>query len=152
GSYASNVELAVSRPHVPVFPAETPPTEVETPNVATIDELATFLGIDPRLTMKAVLVVPEDERGGLVLVLVRGDPRVHELKLTRALGVTYRPAQPDEIRAAFGADPGSIGAVGVRDGALREILCDPVLEHGSYVAGANRTGWHLTGVQYGRDF
>jgi len=152
GSYAANVEKAVSVAHVPEFGPEAPPEEVETPGVATIAALAEHLGIDERTTMKAVLVVPEDERGGLVLALVRGDHRVHDLKLTRALGGPFRPATPEEIREAFGADPGSIGAVGIREGAVREILADEVLRDGAYVAGANRTGWHLRHVRLGRDF
>jgi prolyl-tRNA synthetase len=152
GDYAANVELAVSVPERPSFPPSQAPAEVETPGVGTIEALAAYLGIDARTTMKAVLVVPEDERGGVVLALVRGDHRVHELKLTKALGTTFRPATPEEIRSTFGADPGSIGAVGVPDGALREIVVDEVLTDGAYVAGANRTGWHLRGVEHGRDF
>ena len=152
GDYAGNVEVATSVATHPEFPPSQAPEEVETPGAATIEALAAYLGVDARTTMKAVLVVPEDERGGIVLALVRGDHRVHDLKLSKVLDARFRPAQPDEIRAAFGADPGSIGAVGVRPGALREVIADSVLEHGAYVAGANRTGWHLRGVELGRDF
>ena len=150
--YAANVELATSITSQPDFPSEASPEDVETPNVHTIDELAAFLGIDPRLTMKAVLVVPEDERGGVVMAVVRGDHRVHDLKLRALLGATFRPATAEEIRAAFDAEPGSIGARGVREGALRDLIVDPVLTEGGYVTGANRTGWHTTGVRFGRDF
>jgi len=136
--YAANVEMAVSEPARPDFPAEAPIEEVATPGVTTIQALVEHLGIDERLTMKSVMVVPEDERGGVVLALVRGDHRLHELKLAKALGAKHRPAQPDEIRAVFGADPGSIGAVGVPAGRLREIVIDPIVTEGSYVVGANR--------------
>ncbi len=152
GSYSANVELAVSRATLPDFGPSEPIHEIETPGITTIDQLAEFVGRDPRLTMKAVIVVPEDEQGGVVLALVRGDHRVHDLKLTRAIGGPFRPATPEEIRDVFGAEPGSIGAVGVREGALRDLFVDPVLEHGGYLAGANRTGWHLHGVECGRDF
>ncbi len=152
GSYSANVDLAVSRAALPDFGPSEPIHEIETPGITTIDQLAEFVGRDPRLTMKAVIVVPEDEQGGVVLALVRGDHRVHGLKLTRAIGGPFRPATPEEIRNVFGAEPGSIGAVGVREGALRDLIVDPVLEHGGYLAGANRTGWHLHGVEYGRDF
>ncbi len=152
GSYSANVELAVSRATLPDFGPSEPTREIETPGITTIDQLAAFVGRDPRLTMKAVIVVPEDEQGGVVLALVRGDHRVHDLKLTHAIGGPFRPATPEEIRDVFGAEPGSIGAVGVREGALRDLIVDPVLEHGGYLAGANRTGWHLHGVEYGRDF
>ena len=59
-----------------------------------------------------------------------------------------RPAQPDEIRETFGADGGSIGPVGTKV----EIVADETLREGQYVAGANRNGWHLRGVQAGRDY
>ncbi len=152
GSYSANVELAVSRATLPDFGPSEPTHEIETPGITTIDQLAAFVGRDPRLTMKAVIVVPDDAQGGVVLALVRGDHRVHDLKLTRAIGGPFRPATPEEIRNVFGAEPGSIGAVGVREGALRDLIVDPILEHGAYLAGANRTGWHLHGVEYGRDF
>ena len=145
------IDTAVSIAHDPEFPASCDPYEIETPGVTTIEQLSEFVGRDPRLTMKAVIVVPEDEQGGVVLVLVRGDHRAHDLKLARALGASFRPATPEEIRETFGAEPGSIGAVGV-EGKVREVLVDPVLERGAYLTGANRTGWHLHGVEYGRDF
>jgi prolyl-tRNA synthetase len=60
----------------------------------------------------------------------------------------YRPATDDEIRAAFGAGGGSLGPVGVG----LEIVADEALRDGQFVAGANRDGWHLLGVQAGRDY
>ncbi len=86
--------------------------------------------------------------GKVVLGLIRGDHRLHELKLARALGSEFRPAHPDEIRAAFGADGGSLGPVGVEI----EIVADVSLREGQFVAGANRNGWHMLGVEHGRDF
>ncbi len=150
--YAANVEMAVSVARPVSVAADQPLTEIATPDVTTIAALATLLGVDEGATMKSVIVVPEDERGGVVLALVRGDHRLHELKLQKALGSTFRPAHPDEIRAAFGAEPGSIGAVNLRGGAVREVLIDPSITDGGYVAGANRTGYHLVGAQHGRDF
>jgi prolyl-tRNA synthetase len=152
GSYSANVELAVSRASVPDFGPSAPISEIETPGITTIEQLSEFVGRDPRLTMKSVIVVPEDDKGGIVLALVRGDHRVHDLKLTRAIGAPFRPATPEEIREVFDAEPGSIGAVGVKEGALRDVIVDPVLETGGYLSGANRTGWHLHNVEFGRDF
>jgi len=86
--------------------------------------------------------------GTVVLALVRGDDRLDEAKLLAALGVEARPATEEEIRTAFGADPGSLGPVGF-DG---EVIADEVLREGQYVAGANKTGFHLRGVEHGRDF
>ena len=109
--YAANVEKARSRISQPEFPPDAPPEEVATPGVETIDALAEFLGIDPRATAKAMPVVAAD--GTVVLALVRGDRRLHDIKLRKALGQDHRPATAEEIEEAFGAKPGSIGPVGV---------------------------------------
>jgi prolyl-tRNA synthetase len=146
--YAANVEMATARIARAPSPPSAPVAEVETPNVGTIDELAQFLAIDPRTTSKAMPVVAAD--GQVWLALVRGDRRLHELKLSKVLRQTTRPATPEEIEAAFGAKPGSIGPVGVR--GIGGIVADELLREGSWVTGANRTGWHLTGVEAGRDF
>jgi prolyl-tRNA synthetase len=119
---------------------------VETPGVTTIEALAEFLGVDAAATSKAMPVVTMD--GRLVLGLIRGDDRLEEAKLATALRSDFRPATDDEIRAAFGAEGGSLGPVGFAG----EVVADETLREGQYVAGANRTGWHLRGVEHGRDF
>jgi prolyl-tRNA synthetase len=86
--------------------------------------------------------------GSVVLALVRGDDRLEEAKLLAALGADARPSTEDEIRAAFGADPGSLGPVGFAG----DVIADELLRDGQFVAGANRTGRHLRGVEHGRDF
>ncbi len=143
--YKANVQVATSTPSRPEFAPVDAPEEVETPGVGTIDALADFLGIDPRTTAKAMPVVAG---GKVVLALVRGDHRLNEFKLTQALQTEFRPAHAEEIRDAFDADGGSIGPVGV----AVEVIADEALRTGSYVVGANRTGWHLRGVESGRDF
>ncbi len=75
----------------------------------------------------------------VVLALVRGDDRLEEAKLAAALGTAVRPATEEEIRSAFGADPGSIGPIGFAG----DVVADETLREGQFVAGANRTGWHL---------
>ena len=92
--------------------------------------------------------MPVVVEGKVVLGLVRGDDRLDEGKMTEALGGAFRPATEDEIRETFGADPGSIGPVGVSV----EVVADEALREGQFVAGANETGHHLRGVQAGRDF
>jgi prolyl-tRNA synthetase len=145
--YAANVELARSRPRPPEFPPKLDaPGQVHTPGVTTIDALAELLGIDPAATAKAMPVVTDS--GEQVLGLVRGDHRLHELKMQKALRSEFRPALPEEIRATYGADPGSIGPVGV---PVR-VVADEALRDGQFVGGANRTGWHLRGLEAGRDF
>jgi len=144
--YAANEEVARGRPRAPELPpALDAPQEVATPGVTTIEALAELLGIDPAATAKAMPIVAD---GKVVLALVRGDDRLHEMKTERALGQTYRPATPEEIRATFGADPGSIGPVGVDV----RVIADETLREGQFVGGANRTGWHLRGVEAGRDY
>jgi len=146
GDYASDLEIARGVPRPAEFPAEIgKPEEVETPNVTTIGGLAEFLGVDPGATSKAMPVVTD---GRVVLALVRGDDRLNEEKITAAVGAAVRPATEEEIREAFGADPGSIGPVG----ASVEVIADPSLEHGQFVVGANRTGFHLRGAAAGRDY
>jgi prolyl-tRNA synthetase len=147
GDYAADLEIARGVPRAPEFPERLDaPREVETPGVTTIEALAELLAVDPAATSKAMPVV--NGEGTLVLGLVRGDDRLDEAKLAAVLGSSVRPATDDEIRSAFGADPGSIGPVGFSG----EILADETLRDGQFVTGANRTGRHLRGVEDGRDF
>jgi prolyl-tRNA synthetase len=147
GDYAADLEAAHGIPRAPEFPERLDaPAEVETPGVTTIDGLAELLGVDAAATSKAMPVVKED--GTLVLALVRGDDRLDEAKTAAAFGSVVRPATENEIREAFDADPGSIGPVGFAG----EILADETLRDGQFVAGANRTGRHLRGVEHGRDY
>lgn len=147
GAYAANVELAVSVAQEPDF-GDTPaaPEPFDTPGIGTIDELAAFTGLSPRLLAKSVVLVTEDDRP--VLALVRGEHALHEKKLAHIVG-RHRPAQPDEIREWFGASPGSLGPVGTE--GIR-IVADTTIATGHYVTGANRDGVHLRGVVLGRDF
>jgi prolyl-tRNA synthetase len=147
GDYAADGEIARAIPRAPEFPERLErPEEVDTPGVTTIEGLADFLGIDPAATSKAMPVVRPD--GSLVLALVRGDDRLSETKLYDALPGESRPATDDEIRTAFGASGGSLGPVGFSG----EIVADETLRDGQFVAGANRDGRHLRGVEAGRDY
>jgi prolyl-tRNA synthetase len=147
GDFAADLEVARAVPRAPELPPRLEaPEEVETPGVTTIEALADFLGVDPAATSKAMPVTKDD--GTVVLALVRGDDQLELMKLVSALGADVRPSTEDEIRQAFGADPGSIGPVGF-DG---EIVADETLREGQFVTGANRTGRHLRGVEHGRDF
>jgi len=147
GDYAADLEIARTQPRAPEFPPSLDkPEQIETPGISTIDALATSLGIDPAATSKAMPMVKDD--GTAVLALVRGDDQLEVFKLITALGADVRPATPAEIHSAFGADPGSIGPIGFGG----EIVADETLRDGQFVAGANRTGWHLRGVEAGRDY
>ena len=147
GDYAADLEIAQGIPRAPDFPPLLDaPEEVETPGVATIEALAELLSVDQAATSKAMPHTKND--GTVVLALVRGDDRLEEAKLLEAVGAEVRPSTEDEIRAAFGADPGSLGPVGFNG----EVIADETLRGGQFVAGANRTGRHLKGVEHGRDF
>jgi prolyl-tRNA synthetase len=146
GDYAADLEIASGVPPAADFPDELDaPEEVETPGQRTIESVSEFLGVDPRATAKAMPVVVGDK---LVLALVRGDDRLNEMKLLAELRDNFRPAEAEEIRAAFGASGGSIGPVG----AKVEVIADDALREGQYVVGANRDDVHLRGVRAGRDF
>jgi prolyl-tRNA synthetase len=147
GDYAADLEIARAVPRAPEFPdAFEAPTEVETPDTRTCEALAELLSIDLAATSKAMPVVRDD--GTLVLALLRGDDRLEEAKLQAALGADFRPATDEEIVAAFGAEGGSLGPVGFSG----PVVADETLREGQFVTGANRTGWHLRGVEAGRDY
>jgi prolyl-tRNA synthetase len=146
GDYFADVEAARGIPRPPDFPpALAAPEELATPGIATIEALAELLGIDSAATSKAMPVMVGDR---LVLGLIRGDDRLSEEKLTTVLGAAYRPANDEEILNAFGAGGGSLGPVGVDV----EVIADETLRTGQFVTGANRDGWHLRGVEAGRDY
>jgi prolyl-tRNA synthetase len=147
GDFAADLEVARGVPRAPVFPETLVSTEeVETPGVKTCEALADFLAIDVAATSKAMPVTTDD--GTVVLALLRGDDRIEPAKLESALGQPSRPATDEEIQAAFGASGGSLGPVGFKG----EVVADEALREGQFVSGANRDGWHLRGVQAGRDF
>jgi prolyl-tRNA synthetase len=147
GDFAADIEVATTTPRAAVFPEQlAAPEEVETPGVTTIEGVADFLGVDAAATSKAMPHVTQD--GTAVLALVRGDDRLEEAKLAAALGEPVWPADDEQIRAAFGASGGSLGPVGFAG----RIVADLALREGQFVAGANRDGWHLRGVEAGRDY
>ena len=144
--YAANVEVASAAAQPVELPApDDAPVEVHTPGATTIAAVAGQLGVAAGATLKAFPVVGEQR--GLVLVLVRGDHRVNELKLATALGSPWRPASAEEIAERIGP-PGFVGPVGAQVG----VLLDEGVADGPYVVGANRAEYHLRGVVPGRDF
>jgi prolyl-tRNA synthetase len=147
GDYAADAEIARGVPRAPEFPpALDRPEDVETPGVTTCEALAGFLGVDLAATSKAMPVTTDD--GDVVLALVRGDDRLSESKLLAALAEGSRPSTDEEIRAAFGASGGSLGPVGFSG----RVIADETLRKGQFVTGANRDGFHLRGVEAGRDY
>ncbi len=147
GDFAADLEIARTVPRPPRSPERLPaPEEVETPGVTTCEALAEYLAIDVAATSKAMPHAKHD--GTVVLALVRGDDRLETAKLAAAFGEPLWPATDEQIRAAFGASGGSLGPVGF-DG---EVIADLTLQDGQFVAGANHDGFHLRGVEAGRDY
>jgi len=146
--YAANVEVASAEPQPVDLPAPLPaPESVHTPGATTVGAVAALLDTLPGGLLKAFPIVIEDDRG-FVLVVVRGDHRVNEIKLGNALGAPWRPAGDAEIADRLGP-PGFIGPVGTD---VQVMLDDGVDSEGGYVAGANEADHHLRGVKPGRDF
>jgi prolyl-tRNA synthetase len=144
--YAANVEVASADPQPVQLPAPlSAPEEVHTPGLTTVEEVAGNLGVPAGALLKAYPVIVDGR--GLVLVVVRGDHRVNEIKLRNALGAPCRPAGPDEFARKIGP-AGFIGPVG----ANAPVLLDEAVTEGGYVTGANRPDFHLRGVEPGRDF
>jgi prolyl-tRNA synthetase len=149
--YAANLEKAVSRPAplgAPDPEGDLEPEEIHTPGAKTIEEVSAFLKLPQTSQMKSLVLIAD---GKPYLVLVRGDHQLSETKFQTVTGcVEFRPAQPEEIRDLFGADPGSLGPVGVKN--LR-LLADNVLQgRKNMICGANRNDYHLKNVTPGEDF
>jgi prolyl-tRNA synthetase len=145
--YAANVDVASAEPQAVALPeAEPAPRRVHTPGATTIDAVAGQMGVPAGALLKAFPIVTEGR--GLLMVVVRGDHRVNETKLTNTLGEKFRPAREDEIADRIGP-PGFIGPVGAQVPVLLDGAVHPA---GGWVAGANEPDHHLAGVQPGRDF
>ncbi|MFQ5656279.1 MAG: proline--tRNA ligase [Candidatus Methylomirabilales bacterium] len=142
--YAANIELASSRSPAPPFPEWSSPDEIATPGARSIEEVSSFLKIDPRLTLKSLMIVTPE---GPVLCLLRGDQQLHEKKVQRLIG-PVRPAHRDEVKEIAGVEAGFLGPLGLE----LSLLADEALAEGVYVAGANREGYHVRGVVPGKHF
>ena len=143
--FAANVEVASAQAQAVSLPdAIGAIEEIDTPGLTTIEEVSGLLGLPAGALLKSFPVISDEK---LVLVIVRGDHRVNEIKLTNALGAPFRGARPEEIEEGLGP----VGFVGPVGSDVR-ILLDEAVEAGEYVTGANRPDKHLRGVAPGRDF
>ncbi|MDP8968748.1 MAG: proline--tRNA ligase [Actinomycetota bacterium] len=146
--YAANVEVASADPQRVDLPSPLPePERVHTPGATTVEAVARLLEVPRGALLKSLPVVIADDRG-FVVVVVRGDHRLNEIKLTNALGAPWRTAREDEISQRLGP-PGFVGPVGAPVAVLLDAGVDA---EGGYVAGANEADHHLRGVKPGRDF
>src|SRR6202453_2009570 len=150
--YAANIEAAVSvvaavDPALDAAVALAAPERFDTPGVRTIEDLATGYDAPGDRQLKTLIYVLD---GAVTLVLLRGDHALEEQKLIDATGArAVRPADAEEIFAALGAHPGSLGSVGVAD---LPIIADLALrDRSGMVTGANTDNVHLRGVDVARD-
>jgi len=154
GDYAANIEKAEA-----VAPAGDRPApsedmkEIATPEQRTIEALARFLKVDASTTLKTLLVkAEEDENGnsGLVALVLRGDHSLNEIKAEKLSGVAepLTMATDEEIEQLIGCKAGSIGPVNLPV----PVIVDRSAAHlADFVCGANKEGYHLTGVNWERD-
>lgn len=152
--YAANVEAAeTSTARAPdAAPAGTP-AKVSTPTQRTIEEVAGFLGVEKRGTLKALLYTVKDgpRAKQTVMVVLRGDHELNEFALARTLKATeVFLASDEDVERETKAKVGFAGPVGF-DAARVFVDPDAVAVAGG-VAGANETGFHLKDVWYGRDY
>ncbi|NOX59751.1 MAG: proline--tRNA ligase [Planctomycetes bacterium] len=149
GSYAANVERAVMAPLEKTASQEQSTlAEVHTPGKATIDEVSALLKCSPADMIKTIIYEAD---GSPVVALVRGDHEVNEAKLRKHLdAVSLELASPETIQKLTGANVGFAGPVGLND--VRIIADQAVSTMQNAVTGANKTDYHYTGVNSGRDF
>jgi prolyl-tRNA synthetase len=144
--YAANVEIASAEPQPVELPAPLDaPEEVDTPGLTKVEEVADSLGLPHGGFIKTLPIVVEGR--GMVLVLLRGDHRLNEIKLRNGMKTDFRQASSEEIEAQLGP-VGYLGPVG----SGLPIIKDAALTGNSYVSGANKPNTHLLGIDPSRDF
>ena len=151
--YAANVELAEA-----VSPGERPaPSEalrdIDTPTQKTCEDVAALMGIPLARTAKSIAIMGRDGDGKdqFVLALVRGDHMANEIKLAKLPGLAeYRLATEAEIADHLGSEPGFLGPLHAKK-PIRVVADRSVAALADFVVGANRPGFHIAGVNWGRD-
>ncbi|MEC9329075.1 MAG: proline--tRNA ligase [Pseudomonadota bacterium] len=147
--YSANVEkVTLSKPALARPEPGPEMVEIETPGQHTIEDLCRFLSLSPQRTVKTLIVKGQDE--GLVALVLRGDHELNSVK-AEALPEVANPirlASASDIRQATGADPGSIGPVGLK---ITVIADHSAIGLADFVCGANRDERHLSNVNWGRD-
>ena len=151
--YAANVEKAEALPLLTHRAAPGRPLELTpTPDAGKCEQVAELLGIALQSTVKSVVLASDGDGGTqLVLLLVRGDHAVNEVKVGKLAGLgEARMATEEEIVEWFGCRPGFIGPIGTRR-PLRVLADRTVANMHDFVVGANQPDFHYTGVNWGRD-
>lgn len=152
--YAANIEMAEAKAPAGERPAATQSlTEIATPNAGSVTEVAALLQVEASRIAKTLFVVATAEEGkaaSLVALVLRGDHELNEIKAEKLPEVVspLQFASDEQIRALLGAGAGSVGPVGVHV----PVIVDRSAAHlADFVVGANKDGYHLTGVNWDRD-
>jgi prolyl-tRNA synthetase len=154
-NYSANRQIASYRKQPGATSPALPLEIIATPHIKTIDELAAFLGIPTSHTAKAVFFIAtivsangKEER--FIFAVVRGDMEVNETKLANAVkAIDLRPATEEEI-VAVGAVPGYASPIDLAETFI--VVDDLIPRSPNLVAGANKEGYHIKNVNYGRDY
>ena len=148
--YAANVEMAEAlAPAAPRAAATESMRKIDTPTQKTCEDVAALMGIALTRTAKSIALMTADN--AFVLALVRGDHVVNEIKLAKRSGLAdYRLATEAEILDHLGSEPGFLGPVAPKK-AIRVIADRSVAAMADFIVGANERGFHLAGVNWGRD-
>ena len=147
--YAANIEKATSVNHEASTEEMKEMSEIETPNVHTIEELQDFFKMDAGQFAKTLIYYAD---GKTVAVVVRGDRDVNETKVANAIGgaVEFELASEDTIKAVTGAEVGFAGPIGIKTDYL--FIDQEVVDQRNVIVGANKTGYHIQNANFGRDF
>ncbi|PWM65976.1 MAG: proline--tRNA ligase [Eubacteriales Family XIII. Incertae Sedis bacterium] len=161
-AYCEHCDMAatIERADVKDDPADNaemlPMEEVNTPNTKTIEEVANFLGLDKKQTIKALLFVKYDELGnenGYVAAFVRGDRELNMIKLVNALDIPEHAiafADEEKMAEATGCVGGFTGPVGLHDCII--VVDSELTAMKNLCAGACKKDYHIKNVNYGRDY
>ena len=146
--YAANVETATAAAPGPRPAASEPMRKIATPTQRTCEEVAALMDIPLQRTVKSLALVT---LGGFVLALLRGDHAANEIKLGKLEGLSgHRMATEAEIAEFLGSEPGFLGPLNPAR-PIRVIADREVAAMADFVVGANETGFHIAGVNWGRD-
>ena len=149
--YAANIETAQAALPGPRPSANEALRKVETPAQKTCEDVAVLLGIALQRTVKSIAIMAGDTDPQFVLALVRGDHVVNEIKLGKVAGLAgYRMATEAEILEYLGSEPGFLGPLAPKK-PIRIVADREVAAMAGFVVGANEAGFHVAGVNWGRD-
>ena len=155
--FAANIELAEAISEKQVADAPTLALEeILTPNCKTIQQVADFLSLDVKKTVKTMLIKGQNAEGEstIIALVLRGDHNINEIKVEKIEGalVPFEFASEADIQAQIGCQPGSIGPVGLVEKGIRVIADRSAAVLSDFCAGANKDDYHVTGVNWERDF